>query len=88
MKIAGMGGDNLRLIDVDENFAMRPEALSRQIQQDQQRGPGSLLRVRHGGNHVVERHRSRARDRPHLPRARNLWLHVDAAMCRHGGAVP
>jgi len=25
MKIAGMGSDNLRHIEVDENFAMRPE---------------------------------------------------------------
>ena len=35
-QIAGIGRDNLRLIEVDENFAMRPEALARQIEQDRQ----------------------------------------------------
>src|SRR5260221_9890988 len=34
MKIAGMGSDNLRQIEVDKNFAMRPEALARQIESD------------------------------------------------------
>src|SRR5437867_888428 len=29
VKIAGLGRDNLRLIDVDENFAMRPDMLPR-----------------------------------------------------------
>src|ERR1700684_4556948 len=34
VRIAGLGLDNLRLIDVDENFAMRPDALARQIESD------------------------------------------------------
>src|SRR5271167_9141 len=34
VRIAGMGLDNLRLIDVDENFAMRPSALAKQIEAD------------------------------------------------------
>src|SRR5579864_1507987 len=34
VKIAGLGLDNLRVIDVDENFAMRPAALARQVEQD------------------------------------------------------
>src|SRR5271167_2107613 len=38
VQIAGLGKDNLRLIDVDENFAMRPEALAWQIAQDRQAG--------------------------------------------------
>ena len=46
-QIAGIGRDNLRLIEVDENFAMRPEALARQIEQDRQRRPGSVLCLRH-----------------------------------------
>ena len=36
--IAGIGVDNLRLIEVDENFAMRPDALARQIEADKQAG--------------------------------------------------
>src|SRR5438477_3598712 len=38
VKIAGLGRDNLRLIDVDENFAMRPDMLAAQI--GQYRRPG------------------------------------------------
>src|SRR6266849_76594 len=34
MKIAGMGSDNLRQIEVDKNFAMRPDALARQVESD------------------------------------------------------
>src|SRR6266850_5035143 len=37
-QIAGIGKNNLRTIEVDENFAMRPEALARQIEEDRQAG--------------------------------------------------
>src|SRR5436853_7490752 len=36
--IAGLGRANMRLIEVDENFAMRPEALARQIETDKRAG--------------------------------------------------
>src|SRR5574341_1720978 len=38
VKIAGLGRENLRLIEVDENFALRPGALARQIEQDRRAG--------------------------------------------------
>ena len=38
VKIAGLGVQNLRLIEVDDNFAMRPDALARQIEQDRRAG--------------------------------------------------
>src|SRR5713101_4173371 len=38
VQIAGLGSDNLRLIEVDEKFAMRPDALAQRIQQDRQAG--------------------------------------------------
>src|SRR5260370_11162121 len=34
MKIVGMGSDNLRQIEVDKNFAMRPEPSARQVESD------------------------------------------------------
>src|SRR5437867_4044994 len=37
-KIAGLGRQNLRLIDVDENFAMRPDALAQAIAEDRRAG--------------------------------------------------
>src|SRR5579872_2473104 len=36
--IAGIGTENLRLIEVDDAFAMKPEALAKQIQADRQSG--------------------------------------------------
>src|ERR1700749_4063577 len=36
--ISGLGVENLRLIEVDENFAMHPEALGRQIEADKKAG--------------------------------------------------
>src|SRR6202790_3087510 len=36
--IAGIGVDNLRLIEVDDNFAMRPDALARQVESDKRAG--------------------------------------------------
>ncbi len=38
IKIAGIGKDNLRLIDVDENFSMGPELLKKQIEEDKAAG--------------------------------------------------
>jgi aromatic-L-amino-acid decarboxylase len=34
VRISGMGSDNLRQMEVDQNFAMRPEALARQIERE------------------------------------------------------
>src|ERR1700734_1437571 len=36
--IAGLGVENLRLIEVDEKFAMRPKALARQVEADKKAG--------------------------------------------------
>ena len=38
MKIAGIGRGNLRIIDVDDTFAMKPEALRQQILTDKENG--------------------------------------------------
>jgi aromatic-L-amino-acid decarboxylase len=38
VKIAGLGREQLRLIEVDDSFAMRPDALAQQIEQDRQAG--------------------------------------------------
>ncbi len=54
VQVAGIGRDNLRLIEVDENFAMRPEALARQIAQDRRGGSGSVFRLRYRGHDVVK----------------------------------
>ena len=77
--IAGIGVDNLRLIEVDENFAMRPNALARQIDSDKKAGliPCFVCAT-------VGTTSSNAMD-PIAPigeicRQHGVWLHVDAAM--------
>ena len=77
--IAGIGVENLRQIEVDENLAMRPEALERQIEADKQAGrlPAMVCAT-------VGTTSSNAMDPigaiGELCRRHGLWLHVDAAM--------
>jgi aromatic-L-amino-acid decarboxylase len=77
--IAGIGRDNLRLIEADEMFAMRPEALAPQIEADQKAGLTPCFVCA-----TIGTTSSNAVDP--LPaigevcRRHGLWLHVDAAM--------
>jgi aromatic-L-amino-acid decarboxylase len=77
--IAGIGVDNLRAIDVDRNLAMRPDALARQINADQQAGLTPFFVCA-----TVGTTSSNAMDPisaiGEVCRQHNLWLHVDAAM--------
>ena len=87
VKIAGLGRQNLRLIPVDERFAMRPEALKRQIQQDRQAGLTPCFVAA-----TVGTTSSNAIDP--LPeigricREENIWLHVDGAMSGTAALCP
>ena len=87
VKIAGLGEQNLRLIEVDENYAMRPEALARQIKQDRQAGLNPCF-----VSATVGTTSSTALDP--LPeigqicRREGLWLHVDAAMAGTAAICP
>src|SRR5215469_3025662 len=87
MQIAGIGRENLRLIDVDEKFRMRPEALERAIRGDRAQGftPFFLCAT-------VGTTSSNAIDPiPELgpiAQANGLWLHVDAAMSGTASLCP
>jgi aromatic-L-amino-acid decarboxylase len=87
VKIAGLGQENLRLIDVDDRLAMRPDALARQIEQDRRAG-----RVPCFVCATVGTTSSNAIDP--LPeiglicRERGIWLHVDAAMSGTAALCP
>src|SRR3982075_3332923 len=77
--IAGIGRTNLRLIDVDENFGMRPEALARQIETDKSAGliPCFVCAtVGTTSSNAIDPVAEIGR----ICRRHNLWLHVDAAM--------
>src|SRR5450755_484742 len=87
MKIAGMGSDNLRQIEVDENFALRPDRLAHQIDQDRKAGliPCFVCAtVGTTSSNAIDPAREIAR----ICRDRNLWLHVDAAMTGTAALCP
>jgi aromatic-L-amino-acid decarboxylase len=87
VKIAGMGSDNLRHIEVDENFAMRPEALARQIEGDIAAGLTPCfvcVTVGTTSSNAIDPVREIAR----ICREHNLWLHVDSAMSGTAALCP
>jgi aromatic-L-amino-acid decarboxylase len=87
VKIAGLGVQNLRLIDVDERFALRPAALARQIEEDRRAGLVPCFVCA-----TVGTTSSNALDP--LPeigricREQELWLHVDGAMAGTAALCP
>jgi aromatic-L-amino-acid decarboxylase len=87
VKIAGLGRQNLRLIEVDDRFALRPDALARQIKQDRQDGLVPCFVCA-----TVGTTSSNAMDP--LPeigricREEGIWLHVDAAMSGTAALCP
>jgi aromatic-L-amino-acid decarboxylase len=87
MKVAGMGSDNLRQIEVDKDFAMRPEALARQIESDVKAGllPCFVCAtVGTTSSCAVDPVREIAR----ICHNHNLWLHVDSAMSGTAALCP
>jgi aromatic-L-amino-acid decarboxylase len=85
--IAGLGRENLRLIECDERFAMRPEGLKRAIEEDLSRGGVPCFVCA-----TVGTTSSHAMD-PLGPiggicRTHGLWLHVDAAMAGTAAVCP
>jgi len=87
VKIAGIGRENLRLIDVDDDFAMRPDLLAAQIANDRRAG-----RIPFFVTATVGTTSSNGIDPlakiGKLCRANNLWLHVDAAMAGTAALCP
>jgi aromatic-L-amino-acid decarboxylase len=77
--IAGLGVENLRLIEVDEKFAMRPKALARQVEADKKAGLTPCFVCA-----TIGTTSSNGMDPiaaiAEVCRQHNLWLHVDAAM--------
>jgi aromatic-L-amino-acid decarboxylase len=85
--IAGIGVSNLRLIDVDEKFAMRPDVLARQIEADKGAGMTPCFvcaTVGTTSSNAMDPIAEIAR----VARQHNLWLHVDAAMSGTAALCP
>ncbi len=87
VKIAGLGVENLRLIEVDDQFAMRPEALTRQIELDRKAGLIPCF-----VSATVGTTSSNALDPlPEIGRIckkEGLWFHVDGAMSGTAALCP
>ncbi|UCF42209.1 MAG: aspartate aminotransferase family protein [Gemmatimonadota bacterium] len=85
--IAGIGRDHLRLIDVDDAHAMRPDALERAIVADREAGHTPFFVTATVGTTP-----STAMDplRPigEICRRHGLWLHVDAALAGTAALCP
>ncbi len=87
VRIAGLGSEQLRLIDVDRCFAMRPDALEIQITKDLAAGLEPCFAVA-----TVGTTSSNAMD-PLLAigeicRRYGIWLHIDAAMSGTAALCP
>ena len=87
VKVAGLGRQNLRLIDVDEQLAMRVDALEQQMTRDRQAGLIPCF-----ASATVGTTSSNAMDP--LPgigrvcREQKVWFHVDAAMSGTAALCP
>jgi len=87
VKIAGLGRENLRLVEVDDRFAMRPDTLARKIEEDRR-----AARVPCFVCATVGTTSSNAIDPLQeigpICREQGLWLHVDAAMSGTAALCP
>jgi len=79
IKIAGIGKKNLRMIDTDEIFAMRPELLQKQIRQDKEKGLIPFFVCATIGT-TSSNAMDPVQQIGEICREENCWLHVDAAM--------
>lgn len=87
VRIAGIGSENLRLIEVDESYAMRPDALEQQIETDLKAGFTPCFVVATIGttsSNAVDPVRMVGE----ICHRFGCWLHVDAAMSGTAALCP
>jgi len=87
VQIAGIGRQNLRMIELDEKYALRPDALARQIEQDRRAGLMPFFVLATVGTTSSNAIDPLAEIGP-ICRAEGLWLHVDAAMSGTAALCP
>jgi aromatic-L-amino-acid/L-tryptophan decarboxylase len=79
VKMAGIGSDNLRLIEVDQKFAMRAELLEKQIREDKSNGFQPFFVCATIGT-TSSNAMDPIRKIGEICRSEGCWLHIDAAM--------
>ncbi|MBY5827857.1 pyridoxal phosphate-dependent decarboxylase family protein [Rhizobium leguminosarum] len=85
--LAGFGRENVRMIDVDSNFAMQPAALEGAIDADISAGltPCAIIAAVGGTATVSIDPVSEIAD---IARRHGLWFHIDAAMAGNAMILP
>jgi aromatic-L-amino-acid decarboxylase len=86
-RIAGIGSGKLRSVEVDANFALRPESLARQIQQDRAAGLTPFFVCATVGT-TSSLALDPVRAVGEICGREGLWLHVDAAMAGTAALCP
>jgi aromatic-L-amino-acid/L-tryptophan decarboxylase len=86
-RVAGIGDDNVRLVDVDEVYAMRPEALRAAIEADLRAGRTPAIVVATVGTTSTTAVDPLAAI-GEICREYRVWLHVDAAYAGSAAACP
>ncbi|HUI41911.1 MAG TPA: pyridoxal-dependent decarboxylase [Terriglobia bacterium] len=87
VKIAGLGLENLRLIEVDDGFAMRPEPLAARLDEDRRAGRTPCFvcaTVGTTSSNAIDPVRAIGE----ICRRHGVWLHVDAAMSGTAALCP
>jgi len=87
VKIAGLGKVNLRLIEVGDNFAMRPNALKEQIKADRANGLVPCFVCATVGT-TSSNALDPVREIGEICSSEGIWLHVDAAMSGTAALCP
>jgi aromatic-L-amino-acid decarboxylase len=87
VQIAGLGYENLRLIEVDEKFAMRADALAEQVKNDRATGLTPCFVCATVGT-TSSNAMDPVRKIGEICRKENIWLHVDAAMSGAAAICP
>jgi aromatic-L-amino-acid/L-tryptophan decarboxylase len=85
--LAGFGRNNIRVIPVDDNYAMRPDALRDAIESDRARGLLPCAVVATTGSTAITSLDPLA-DIAKVAKAHGLWMHVDAAMAGSAMILP
>jgi aromatic-L-amino-acid/L-tryptophan decarboxylase len=87
VQIAGLGRQNLRLVEADERFAMRPDALAARIAEDRRAGRIPCFvcaTVGTTSSNAIDPVPAIGR----ICREEGIWLHVDAAMSGTAALCP
>jgi aromatic-L-amino-acid decarboxylase len=87
VRIAGLGSDAVRIVEVDGDLTMRPAALAARLERDVERGYTPILVCATVGTTSTTAIDPLAELGP-ICRKYGVWLHVDAAYAGVSGIVP